>query len=861
MRIEFTPWKGRVARSMFLLFLACSFVPLITQSLFAGFWVGRELIDQADERLTGASRAAQMSLVDGVQNLERSFELIAVRTADLGTLPATLDPRLQATFTGLELVDAKGNVTALGTLGERLDLSESEHAFVELGHTQLGLRESPDGRLRAFLARQIEDGAPGPQILIAWVHPDFFTNMGRLASAESELLVTDSTGLAIFSTQPNLDLEQLYVAHEPGESIELQVDGQEYLGSSKTVFMAPQFGTNWRVLYYQAKADILAPASKFRYVFLLVMALTFWVVLLASFKQIQRVLRPLQELLAGTHRVSQEDFGTRVEVETDDEFQELAESFNTMSSNLEHSLQVSRELTELGMTLSGENDSQRAIALVLRTALSLLQADSGCVVLIDEDGGLRIADVLCDSRLPRDPSEARLRVFSSNPPRSCVAHATARGETLCVSDWTRPQPLNLTEESVFEHDHGLQRRAVITTLMRDHEGELIGTLQLGRRLDGSQRPFDEEETHLLESMAAQCALALSKNNLISGFRRMMLSMTEVFAMAVDEKSPYTGAHCRRVPELAMMLAESARDSSLGSLAEFQPTDEDLFELRVAALLHDCGKVVTPVHVMDKATKLETLHDRIHVVDLRFEVLARDARIAVLEEQLRAAGLTAVDEHRSAALAAQLGELERSRAFLRQANMGVEKMTDESRQRVEAMAGSLGFWNLDGEHVPLLDENEVENLTILYGTLTADERQVINDHIVVTIRMLETLHYPKALRRVPALAGAHHERMDGKGYPKGLTREQMSVQARLMGIADIFEALTAKDRPYKEGKTLTESLTILGNFKQNGHIDPDLFDAFIREKVYLEYAKQFLAPEQIDAVDEARIPGYAANVSG
>ena len=153
-------------------------------------------------------------------------------------------------------------------------------------------------------------------------------------------------------------------------------------------------------------------------------------------------------------------------------------------------------------------------------------------------------------------------------------------------------------------------------------------------------------------------------------------------------------------------------------------------------------------------------------------------------------------------------------------------------------------------------DELENLTIRAGTLTAAERQIINHHIVVTIKMLQSLPWPSHLKRVPEYAGGHHERMDGKGYPNGLTREQMSVQARLMGIADIFEALTAKDRPYKEGKTLTESLFILGKFKENGHIDPDLFDVFIREKVYLEYARRFLAPEQIDEVDESGIPGYA-----
>jgi HD-GYP domain-containing protein (c-di-GMP phosphodiesterase class II) len=165
-------------------------------------------------------------------------------------------------------------------------------------------------------------------------------------------------------------------------------------------------------------------------------------------------------------------------------------------------------------------------------------------------------------------------------------------------------------------------------------------------------------------------------------------------------------------------------------------------------------------------------------------------------------------------------------------------------------------NEKGELDRFLSKNEEDNLNIAYGTLTGAERQVINHHIVATIKMLEALPWPRHLLNVPEYAGGHHERMDGKGYPKGLTREQMSVQARVMGIADIFEALTAKDRPYKPGKTLSESLGILGRMKEGGHVDPDLFDIFVRDKVYLRYAREFLDPEQIDQVDESKIPGYA-----
>jgi hypothetical protein len=203
----------------------------------------------------------------------------------------------------------------------------------------------------------------------------------------------------------------------------------------------------------------------------------------------------------------------------------------------------------------------------------------------------------------------------------------------------------------------------------------------------------------------------------------------------------------------------------------------------------------------------------------------------------------------------LRQVEQDREFLHRCNVGGESMPPEDQERVRKIGTGYRWTDASGKTVDFLTQDETRNLTIPRGTLTYEERETINHHIVATIKMLEALPWPRHLRNVPEYAGGHHERMDGKGYPRGLKREQMSVQARVMGIADIFEALTAKDRPYKRGKTLTESLNILGRFKLNGHIDPDLFDVFVRRKVYLRYAEQFLDREQIDEVNESAIPGY------
>jgi HD-GYP domain-containing protein (c-di-GMP phosphodiesterase class II) len=356
-------------------------------------------------------------------------------------------------------------------------------------------------------------------------------------------------------------------------------------------------------------------------------------------------------------------------------------------------------------------------------------------------------------------------------------------------------------------------------------------------------PFSPSDQRLAESLASQAAIALTNRMLINQLEELFESFITLINTAIDEKSPYTGGHCQRVPMLTMLLAEAVNETRAGPLADFQMSDKDRYELKIAGLLHDCGKVTTPVHVVDKATKLETIFDRIHLIDTRFEILKRDAEIEHLKKKL--------DDQQ---LRDRLRQLDEDRRFLQMCNIGGERMSDDNMAHVKRIA-KYRWRDLTGHEAEFLTEEEVKNLTIRAGTLTDDERKIINHHIVATIKMLEALPWPKHLTNVPEYAGGHHERMDGKGYPRGLTREQMSVQARCMGIADIFEALTAKDRPYKKGKTLSESLEILGRFSLNGHIDPELFDVFVRKKVYRRYADLFLDKEQIDEVDESKIPGY------
>ena len=528
------------------------------------------------------------------------------------------------------------------------------------------------------------------------------------------------------------------------------------------------------------------------------------------------------------------------------------------SATLERLLDRLSELNSIGASLSSERDINRLLESILDAAKKITRADAGTLYLLDEANKQLTFEILHNDSLgirmggtSGEPIKFYpIQLYLDGKPNHAmvVSHAALSGETVNIPDAYKAEGFDFSGTKKFDTKTGYRSCSFLAVPMRNHDGEIIGVVQLINALDessGNVKQFTKDDQQLLESLSSQAAIAISNRRLIQQLEELFESFISLINTAIDDKSPYTGGHCERVPVLTMLLAEAANRSQNGALADFKLTDKDRYELKIAGLLHDCGKITTPVHVVDKATKLQTIFDRIHMVDTRFEVLKRDARIEKLEGRLTE------EQYRS-----RIQQLDSDREFLRQSNIGGEKMKDADVERVRAIAG-YQWQNVKGEQVDFLTAEEAENLSIRAGTLTAGEREIINHHIVVTIKMLESLPWPHHLRRVPEYAGGHHERMDGRGYPNGLKRDQMSVQARLMGIADIFEALTAKDRPYKEGKTLTESLEILGKFKENGHIDPDLFDVFVREKVYLDYAHRFLTPEQINLVDESKIPGYTA----
>jgi len=528
------------------------------------------------------------------------------------------------------------------------------------------------------------------------------------------------------------------------------------------------------------------------------------------------------------------------------------------------------QLNAIGASLSAERDIDALLESILAAAKTITRADGGTLYRVTDDKTLRFEIVRTTSLkyylggttgTPVPFYPIHLMGKDGKPNHAMVAaHAALTGKTVNIPDAYTAEGFDFSGTRNFDKKTGYRSKSFLTVPMKNHEHEIIGVLQLINAQDprtGDIVPFSASDQRLAESLASQAAIALTNRMLIIQLEELFESFINLMNTAIDEKSPYTGGHCQRVPQLTMMLAEAVSDMAEGPLASFNMSDKDRYELKIAGLLHDCGKVTTPVHVVDKATKLETIYDRIHIVDTRFEVLKRDAEIELLKEKAllvahgapRAEHEAADTRHRE-----RVRHYDEDRAFLRACNIGGEAMREPDIERVKAIA-QYRWTDVSGNESSFLSEDELKNLTIRAGTLTGDERQIINHHIIATIKMLEALPWAKHLKNVPEYAGGHHERMDGKGYPKGLTRTQMSVQARVMGIADIFEALTAKDRPYKKGKTLSESLEILGRMRMNGHVDPDLFDVFVRRKVYRKYADLFLDKEQIDEVDESRIPGY------
>ena len=672
-------------------------------------------------------------------------------------------------------------------------------------------------------------------------------------------------------------------------SVRFALDGRTWQGTERA--LAVPAGPTFFLATLAPEDELLADARRFRDASLWLTLATLLVALPVAWLTSRMIANPLRRLAGEARAIAGFDFerpiATRSVVR---EIDQLATAMDSMKQTI-------RGFIDLSASLSAEHRFQRLLQRVIRESAGVLQAAGGVIHLKSDDGrslqpasaaigGAVVATTLFDpvsleaANQPSLPAEAArhgaIKVRT-------IAGARALGEQLAAA--------GLVER--------LDDRTgqVVALPLRNRQAEVVGVLTLWT---GPAAP-GRERLAFVEALAGVAAVAIENQRLLKAQKDLLDAFIKLIAGAIDAKSPYTGGHCQRVPELTRMLAEAACACRDGAYSSFALSDAEWEELEIASWLHDCGKVTTPEFVVDKATKLETVYDRIHEVRMRFEVLKRDAEIDYWK---------ALHERRDpksarATLESRWRELDDDFAFVATCNLGGEFMDERHVSRLQRIAAITWRRTLDdrlgisweerqrkereparplpadeplladkpehrfewgpGERMPddnpwgfrldvpglKYDRGELHNLSVGRGTLTAEDRYRINDHIVQTILMLDRLPFPKGLQRVPEIAGGHHEKMDGTGYPRRLRAAEQSVPARMMAIADIFEALTARDRPYKPGKTLSQAVAIMARMRDEGHLDPDLFALFLNAGVHRRYAEQFLPPEQVDEVDVSR----------
>ncbi len=517
-------------------------------------------------------------------------------------------------------------------------------------------------------------------------------------------------------------------------------------------------------------------------------------------------------------------------------------------------------LSEIGMALSTEKNTDRLFEMILEEAKNITQADGRTLYSMNKGGKLDFEILRNDSMDTVMGGTSGVEIpyhsvplwLDDNTPnqKNVSAYVALTGKTVNIKNAYQEDGFDFSGTKSFDEKFGYHSKSFLTVPLKNHEKEIIGVMQLinARNDKGEVISFDKEMQEQIESLASQGAVALTNKRLVEELKILFEAFIKLIATAIDKKSEYTGGHCERVPVITMMLADEVSKIKKGKYKDFSMNDEERYELYIAAWLHDCGKVATPPHVVDKGTKLETIFDRIELIRTRMELLKRDAEIAFLRRQLKDSMVKDFDEE----YLSTIDEINNNMEFIEKCNVGGEYMEEALQEKITSIGARE--LTLNNKKQNLLTDEEISNLNIPKGTLLPEEREIINDHIVITIEMLEQLPYPKNLRNVPEFAGGHHEKMDGTGYPKGLNESQMSTQAKIMAIADIYEALTAADRPYKDGKKLSQAMRIMGFMKNDFHIDDDLFEIFVTSGVYKKYAEKHVAKNQIDEVDELSVIG-------
>lgn len=550
------------------------------------------------------------------------------------------------------------------------------------------------------------------------------------------------------------------------------------------------------------------------------------------------------------------------------------------------------KLFDIGIALSAEQDMDVLLERILTTAQEFCYAEGGTLYLMDQRNNQLVFSVLHNDKLGikmGGTSEKKTTPFpplylydpeTNEPNYSNVStYAALTEQVVNVKDAYDSTQFDFSGTRKFDQKSGYRSQSFLTVPLKTRTGQVVAVLQLINACTpiGETIPFSKSMQRLVEALASHAAVAIDNQLLMTSQKNVLEAFLEVIAQAIDDKSPYTGAHCQRVPAIARMMALAAVMEQEGEFKDFEMSEDEWYAFHLASWMHDCGKVVTPEYVLDKATKLETVNNRIHEIRARFEILRRDAHIDYLKKRL---ANTAPQEQLLTEFNARVKKLEDDFAFLANSNVGYGVLSEDDVRRIQEIGRQTYYRYFDktlglswdeaerikndlppktNPHEPLLEDRpdhvfggynrgELHNLSIPRGTLTAEEAKKVNSHIDKTIEMLSSIPFPAHIKNVVEYAAGHHEHMDGSGFPNQLTRHQMSIPARILGLADVFEAVSSTDRPYKKVKKLSEIVSIMSGMAKSGHLDPGLFNLLLTSGVYREYAEQYMKEEQIDDVD-------------
>ena len=506
-----------------------------------------------------------------------------------------------------------------------------------------------------------------------------------------------------------------------------------------------------------------------------------------------------------------------------------------------------QRIMDINIELSSQRNRSKLFEMIVRFARDITHCEGGTLYIKSKDKNTK-EDVLKfkiiqNSKLgiflddKKDLSDwESLKLFENGKEnKSLVAAVSAiENKIVNIENVYENNEYNFSGTKKFDKKSGYFSKSMLVIPLINHEDDVIGVLQLINKKDVFNKKikaFSLEDEVIVKALASQAAMALTNTHLIDSLEEFINSFVSTIGHAIDAKSKHTMNHVDKVVKLARLIAKAIHeDKSL--YKDIKYSDNDFKQIELAAFMHDVGKISMPESIIDKSTKLETIVDRINIVKVKFEVLKKELKILFLEKK--------IDEN---SYLEKIKNLDEDFEFLAKANIGGEFMSDEDIKRVQKI-GKYSY-ETNGEKTTLLSEEEVESLSIRKGTLTNEEKRIMNSHAQLSLDMLSTLPFPKKYNKVFDIAVNHHEKLNGKGYPRGLTEENLELEHRIMILADIFEALTACDRPYKKGKKLSEVFKILSYMVKDGEIDGELLEFFHKNKVLEEYANNELKPYQVD----------------